>query len=68
MTPIDLSRAVWRKSSRSSPAGENCIEITRLHSRHAVRDSKNPGGEILTFDTATWSLFITRVKQDELDL
>ena len=35
----------WRKSSRSG-AQNSCVEL----SRSRVRDSKNPGGPILTVD------------------
>ncbi|HEX5113894.1 MAG TPA: DUF397 domain-containing protein [Pseudonocardiaceae bacterium] len=31
----------WRKSSRSGGNGGSCVEVA--HTRHAVRDSKNPG-------------------------
>ena len=39
----DLSRAVWRKSSRSSGNGA-CIALAAAG---AVRDTKNPTGPVL---------------------
>jgi Domain of unknown function (DUF397) len=42
MTEIDLSRAVWRKSSYSGQSG-NCVEVARNLPAHvAIRDSKSP--------------------------
>ncbi|HKR48494.1 MAG TPA: DUF397 domain-containing protein, partial [Pseudonocardiaceae bacterium] len=50
MTQVDLSRAVWRKSSRSGLNGgtEDCVEVAVLgDGRIAVRDSKLPDGAAL---------------------
>lgn len=41
---MDLSTAVWRKSSRSSSNGGNCVEVARVGDAVAVRDSKDPNG------------------------
>ncbi|MEV4004676.1 DUF397 domain-containing protein [Actinomadura sp. NPDC049753] len=41
---MDLSTAVWRKSSRSSSNGGNCVELARVNDIVAVRDSKDPDG------------------------
>jgi hypothetical protein len=40
----DLSQATWRKSSRSSGGGSNCVEVAHVPGRIAIRDSKNPEG------------------------
>ncbi|WP_243719158.1 DUF397 domain-containing protein [Actinomadura sp. KC06] len=32
----------WRKSSRSSSAGDQCVELARLEASIAIRDSKDP--------------------------
>jgi hypothetical protein len=45
---MDLSSATWRKASRSSDAGDNCVEVASVPSIVALRDSKDPdGGHIL---------------------
>jgi Domain of unknown function (DUF397) len=46
MRASDLSRAVWRKSSRSGANGD-CVEVARLDTAVALRDSKNPGAGYL---------------------
>ncbi|PRY19283.1 DUF397 domain-containing protein [Pseudosporangium ferrugineum] len=60
---MDLSGAIWHKSSRSSGNGGNCVEVAdNLPDIVAVRDSKNPNGPVLTFDRATWRAFIEDIK------
>ncbi|MGH3387662.1 MAG: DUF397 domain-containing protein [Actinomadura sp.] len=34
----------WRKNSRSTGQGGDCVEVAGLRGRIAVRDSKNPTG------------------------
>ncbi|MEV6983390.1 DUF397 domain-containing protein [Sphaerisporangium sp. NPDC051017] len=56
----------WRKSSLSSAEGQNCVEVAaRPDGGQAVRDSKNPGGPILTFTPGGWNAFIRGVKGGE---
>lgn len=66
---MDLTGAVWRKSSRSSNAGNTCVEVARdLPHIVAVRDSKDPDGPKLGFGHAQWSAFVARVKAGDHDL
>jgi hypothetical protein len=45
---MDLSRAEWRKASRSNEDGGNCVEVASVPNTVALRDSKDPnGGNIL---------------------
>ncbi|MFF0312656.1 DUF397 domain-containing protein [Streptosporangium sp. NPDC004379] len=60
---VDLSAAVWRKSSRSSDNGGQCVEVaSNLPGTVAVRDSKDPAGSALLFAPAVWRSFIEEVK------
>jgi hypothetical protein len=62
MTQIDLSRAVWYKSSFSSQNGA-CVEVaTRLPGTVAVRDSKDPDGAKLLVSSAEWRALVSSLK------
>jgi len=67
MTVSDVSRAVWRKSSRSGSG--NCVEVAgNLPGVVAVRDSKDPDGPVLGFGPAEWAAFISGVRAGQFDL
>ncbi|MEV7964863.1 DUF397 domain-containing protein [Sphaerisporangium sp. NPDC088356] len=57
----------WYKSSRSGANNDNCVEVANLPGGgRAVRDSKDPGGLILTFGSVEWQTFVHGVKAGEL--
>ncbi|HEV7930919.1 MAG TPA: DUF397 domain-containing protein [Actinomadura sp.] len=64
----DLSRAVWRKSSRSNGGEDACVEIAAVNPGHAVRDSKDPHGGVLMFGGAAWRAFLDQVREGSFDL
>ncbi|MGI8330221.1 DUF397 domain-containing protein [Actinomadura scrupuli] len=68
MSQRDLPDAVWRKSSHSSGGTEGeCVEVAALRSAEAVvraRDSKDPGGPVLSFSATEWESFLGAVKRD----
>ncbi|GAA4099469.1 DUF397 domain-containing protein [Actinomadura miaoliensis] len=68
MSTMDLSNARWRKSTRSSHEGGECVEVADLAAGVAVRDSKNPDGPRLTFAADEWRAFTRAVKGSEYDL
>lgn len=60
---MDLSGAVWHKSSYSSGNGGNCVEVAdNLADVVAVRDSKDRSGPVLVFGRREWRSFIDDVK------
>lgn len=66
---MDLTPAVWRKSSYSSANGGQCVEIaSNLPDTVAVRDSKNPDGPKLAFTPDEWLAFTAGIKAGEFDL
>ncbi|MCP2164855.1 DUF397 domain-containing protein [Goodfellowiella coeruleoviolacea] len=62
----DLAGAIWRKSSRSGGENGQCVELAHGDSVAGVRDSKNPGGPVLTFGQAELTRFLTAVKSGRL--
>jgi hypothetical protein len=50
----------WRKSSHSSHNGQ-CVEFRGQEAAH-LRDSKDPGGPVLSFGGSTWGKFLAAVK------
>jgi hypothetical protein len=62
----DTTRAVWRKSSRSSSDGQ-CVEFADLGDTIGVRDSKDPTGPALAFSPVGWTEFLASVKTGKLD-
>lgn len=65
---VDLDRAVWRKSTRSGPYSDNCVEVAFIGGAIAVRDSKNPGQSALIFTPGEWDAFVAGARDGEFDL
>jgi Domain of unknown function (DUF397) len=65
---VDLSTADWRKSSRSGPYTDNCVEVAFIDGAIAVRDSKDPNGGLLVFTPGEWDAFVDGAKDGEFDL
>ncbi|MFF5717596.1 DUF397 domain-containing protein [Streptomyces buecherae] len=61
----------WIKSSYSSTNGGDCVEWCPSSAATTrtvpVRDSKDPHGPTLTFDTTAWTAFVTSVKAGDFD-
>lgn len=55
----------WRKSSVCGNGA--CVEVARVGDDYLVRDSKDPGGPTLTFDSAEWLAFIKSAAAGEFD-
>ena len=59
---MDVTDAVWRKSSYSGSNGGTCVEVGTAGLAVAVRDSKEPDGPRLAFAADTWKAFAEQVK------
>ena len=65
---MDLTGAIWRKSSRSSTNGGDCVEVAdNALDVVAVRDSKDQEGPVLVFARDQWLSFIADVKDGRFD-
>jgi Domain of unknown function (DUF397) len=66
---MDLTGAVWRKSSFSSGNGGACVEVAaNLPGVVAVRDSKDSAGPALVLAPETWRVFIAAARTGAFDL
>ncbi|MDG4798564.1 DUF397 domain-containing protein [Micromonospora sp. WMMD1082] len=62
---MDLTGARWRKSTRSSGNGGNCVEVAdNLPGIVGIRDSKDPTGPALAFAPAAFVAFVRTVQAD----
>jgi Domain of unknown function (DUF397) len=52
----------WRKSSYSNSQGA-CVEVAGFADQMAVRDSKDRGGPLLSFDRRDWSAFLANLSR-----
>lgn len=63
-------QVTFRKSTRSSPSGDNCVEVA-VHpdGTIGVRDSKDKTGTgaVLEFTTGEWDAFVGGAKDGEFD-
>lgn len=48
----------WRKSSYSDDSGGQCVEIATCPHTIRIRDSKYPGGAVVTVSGAAWCAFL----------
>ncbi|MEU1664277.1 DUF397 domain-containing protein [Streptomyces sparsogenes] len=53
-----INQLVWFKSSYSSGAGGECVEVATRPDTVHVRDSKNTTGPILTVAPDAWAEFV----------
>lgn len=62
MRDIDLSNALWRKSTYSDGDGGNCVEVLdHVPGIVPVRDSKVAAGPTLIVSRASWATFVAGV-------
>lgn len=65
---MNTNAPTWRKASRSSNNGGNCVELAAAMLGVAVRDSKDPDGPHLHFASDVWRKFAAHAKAGEWDL
>jgi hypothetical protein len=62
----DLSKARWRKASRSSASGSDCVEVAGLPGLIAVRDSKDPDGPKLLLDRSAFRALVGQTTKHDI--
>jgi hypothetical protein len=67
MKTQDLSAAHWRKSSRSSDTGGQCVELAELARVIAVRDSKDVDGPVLAFGRSAFRTLVGEIRAGRYD-
>jgi hypothetical protein len=64
-----MSEIIWRKSIRSGPWTDNCVEVGFAGADDIrVRDTKNREAGELKFTQSEWTAFIAGAKDGEFDL
>ncbi|MEV4821379.1 DUF397 domain-containing protein [Micromonospora sp. NPDC049274] len=64
---MELTGAQWRKSTRSSGNGGDCVEVAdNLPGIVCVRDSKDAAGPALVVGLTAWRAFVDMAKSDNL--
>jgi len=56
--------AVWKKSSYCGTG--QCVEVANTGDLLAVRDSKDPGGPVLSFGHDAWRSFLADLSRERL--
>ncbi|MFI5958516.1 DUF397 domain-containing protein [Cryptosporangium sp. NPDC051539] len=67
MPDVDLSDAVWLRSSRSVEDEGPTVEVAFVGDQIAVRDSTEPEA-VLLFTQGEWDAFLAGVNDGEFDL
>jgi hypothetical protein len=53
----------WRKSKYSTGNGE-CVEVASAQGRVSIRDSKDPGGPVLSYSVAAFRSFLGEAHEE----
>ncbi|WP_037559978.1 DUF397 domain-containing protein [Spirillospora albida] len=60
---MDSSMIAWRKASRSTDTGGNCVEVGRVGPCVGVRDSKDPEGGHLALSREAFRVLVAALKR-----
>lgn len=61
--PSHDSEPIWHKSSHSGTSNQ-CVEIAYEAPAVLVRDSRDPSGAVLAFQSGQWRAFVHRIRDD----
>ncbi|MFI9585067.1 DUF397 domain-containing protein [Streptomyces sp. NPDC052236] len=63
----EIPAEAWFKSSYSGAGTSECVEAAAVLDGAAVRDSKNPHGPRISFDSRAWAGFLASLRVNELN-
>ncbi|MGI5324192.1 DUF397 domain-containing protein [Actinomadura nitritigenes] len=63
-----MSQPLWRKASRSSTTGGDCVEVAHIGGAIGMRDSKAPEAGHLAVSYKGFAQLIDRVKCSDVNL
>lgn len=63
-----MNEIIWKKSTKSSPSGDNCVEVAIDGTDVLVRDSKlGEDSPILRFTQSEWEAFVGGARDGEFN-
>jgi hypothetical protein len=65
-TPHFEAATGWRRSTRCSPSGDNCVEVRFGRAQVDVRKSSGAPRTELMFASTTWRCFIAGIRTGDL--
>jgi hypothetical protein len=65
LSKIDRNALAWRVATRSG--GGNCVQVAKANDLIAVRNSRNPEGEIIFYTGPEFAAFLDGAKKGEFD-
>ncbi|MBA9001570.1 DUF397 domain-containing protein [Thermomonospora cellulosilytica] len=64
----DLPNVTWRKSSKSTATGNECVELAAFAHAIAIRDSKDPNGPRLTLPPVAFQRLTDEIRRGGYDI
>ena len=58
---------IWHRSRYCPQCDGQCVEVASMDGKVALRDSKDPGGPVLTFTVGEFDTFLEGVRSGDFD-
>jgi hypothetical protein len=62
---VEFAVPIWRASTRCAPDND-CVVVCIGLDGVLVRDSKDPAGPVLSFDSGAWVAFVAALRRGDL--
>ncbi|MGP4022403.1 DUF397 domain-containing protein [Actinomadura sp. 3N407] len=60
---VEVDKTAWRKASRSTSTGGECVELAEFPEGIGIRDSKHPGGPKLVVGREAFRALVAELKR-----